>query len=107
MRRVLFAAFGTLGACAVNPPAAPAEPVADGPPQIHGVTAGHTCNPAGIERFVGQIPDNNTGPAILRTSNAAVLRWAPPRAMLTMDYREDRVTVSLDEARKITKVRCG
>jgi len=25
----------------------------------------------------------------------------------TMDYREDRVTVWLDSAKKITKIRCG
>jgi len=27
--------------------------------------------------------------------------------MLTMDYREDRVTIWLDQANKITKIRCG
>jgi len=27
--------------------------------------------------------------------------------MLTMDYRADRVTVWLDPANKITKLRCG
>jgi len=27
--------------------------------------------------------------------------------MLTMDYREDRVTIWVDEAKKITKIRCG
>jgi hypothetical protein len=27
--------------------------------------------------------------------------------MLTMDYREDRVTIWLDPARKITRIRCG
>jgi hypothetical protein len=43
----------------------------------------------------------------LRASNAAVLRWSPPNTMLTMDYRQDRVTIWLDEANKITKIRCG
>jgi hypothetical protein len=36
-----------------------------------------------------------------------VLRWAPPGIMLTMDFRADRVTVWLDAADKITKIRCG
>ena len=45
--------------------------------------------------------------AIKRATRAAVLRWAPPGYMLTMDYREDRVTVYLGADRKITKVNCG
>jgi hypothetical protein len=36
-----------------------------------------------------------------------VLRWAPPGYMMTMDYREDRVTVYLGEDRRITKINCG
>jgi hypothetical protein len=36
-----------------------------------------------------------------------VLRWSPPNTFLTMDYRENRVTVWLDENKKITKIRCG
>jgi hypothetical protein len=47
------------------------------------------------------------GAEIKRVSNAAVLRWAPPGVMLTMDFRSDRVTVWLDAANKITKLRCG
>jgi hypothetical protein len=47
------------------------------------------------------------GDEIKRTTNAAVLRWSPPGVMLTMDYRADRVTVWLDPANKITKIRCG
>jgi hypothetical protein len=40
-------------------------------------------------------------------TNAAVLRWAPPGYMMTMDFRADRVTVTLDEGYKITKINCG
>ena len=43
----------------------------------------------------------------MRATHAAVLRWAPPGYMLTMDYRADRVTVRLDEARKILSINCG
>jgi hypothetical protein len=43
----------------------------------------------------------------MRASHAAVLRWAPPGSMLTMDYREDRVTVHLDAAGKVTEIKCG
>jgi type IV pilus biogenesis protein CpaD/CtpE len=110
MRRIVAVAAALLSACAVNPSAAPAEPVAGEPPQpipVHGVTPGHKCDAAGADRFLGQTATSATGTAILRASNAAVLRWAPPNTMLTMDYREDRVTIWLDAASKITKIRCG
>jgi len=110
MRRFVAAAAAFLSACAVNPATAPAEPVEGGSPQpiaVHGVTPGHTCKAAGTDQFIGQAGTKETGAAILRASNAAVLRWAPPNTMLTMDYREDRVTIWLDAASKITKIRCG
>jgi len=111
MRRIVAAAAAALlSACAVNPAPAPAETVEGGPPQpipVHGVTPGHTCKAAGTDQFIGQAGTKETGAAILRASNAAVLRWAPPNTMLTMDYREDRVTIWLDAASKITKIRCG
>jgi len=43
----------------------------------------------------------------MRVSHAAVLRWAPPGVMLTMDYREDRVTVHIGPDRRITQIKCG
>jgi hypothetical protein len=79
---------------------------ADQPP-VHGVTPGHKCEAAGSDRFIGQPGTSETGAAILRTTHAAVLRWAPPGYMLTMDYREDRVTVYLGADRQITKINCG
>jgi hypothetical protein len=111
MRRSLLFLPAMLAACATaSPPPAPAEPVPDTPQQpvsVHGVTPGHTCRTQGTENFVGQTADSSSGPAILRASSAAVLRWAPPGVMLTMDYREDRVTVFLGSDNKITAIKCG
>jgi hypothetical protein len=99
MRRSLFLAAVPLAACAA---ASPPDAV-----QIHGVTPGHKCDASSTDSFIGQIGSSETGAAIMHATRAAVLRWAPPNTMLTMDYREDRVTVWLDEANKITKLRCG
>ena len=74
---------------------------------IHGVTPGHKCQASGSEYFIGQAASSDIGAAILRETHAAVLRWAPPGVMLTMDYREDRVTVRLGPDRKITALNCG
>ena len=40
-------------------------------------------------------------------SGADKLRWVPHGAMITMDHREDRVTVYLSSENKIEKLRCG
>jgi hypothetical protein len=86
-----------LAACSTAPAALP----------VHGVTPGHKCETVGTDRFIGLVGDSRTGGAIKRATQAYVLRWAPPGKMLTMDYREDRVTVWLDAASKITRIRCG
>jgi hypothetical protein len=95
-----------LAACST----APAAPVEGGPLQptpIHGVTPGHKCEAVGTGRFIGQPGTSETGAAIMRATHAAVLRWAPPGYMLTMDYREDRVTVHLGADYKVTEIKCG
>ena len=76
-------------------------------PPIHGVTPGHKCQTEGTDQFIGKSESNSTGEAIKHVSHAAVLRWAPPGVMLTMDYREDRVTVHLGPDKKITEIKCG
>jgi len=97
MRKIILFAPVLLGACST----APAEPV------VHGVTPGHTCKAAGTDTFVGQPATSESGAAIMRATNAAVLRWAPPGVMLTMDYRQDRVTVHVGPDNRITEIKCG
>ena len=106
MRKLALFAPALMSACAANAP--PSDSL--GPPQptpVHGVTPGHKCNAFGADRFIGQPGTSETGAAIMRATKAAVLRWAPPGYMLTMDFREDRVTVYLGPDRKVTKINCG
>ena len=106
MRKILLLAPALLAACAANAP--PQD--SPGPPQpipVHGITPGHKCEAIGTDRFVGQPGTSETGAAIKRATHAAVLRWAPPGYMLTMDYREDRVTVHLGADYKVTEIKCG
>src|SRR3954454_25337440 len=97
MRKVVALFPALLAACST----APAQPL------VHGETPGHTCAADGLDQFIGQTRSDKVGKEIERVSKAAVLRWAPPNVMLTMDYRADRVTVFLDESNNITKLRCG
>jgi hypothetical protein len=99
MRKLLVVVPVLLGACSTTQ--APAEP------PVHGETPGHSCTADGTDRFIGQTRSDAVGARIKQVSRAAVLRWAPPGVMLTMDYRADRVTVWLDSSDSITKIRCG
>ena len=87
-------------------PMLPAACATTGTP-VHGVAPGHKCDAAGTDRFVGQAGTSESGAAVMQATGAAVLRWAPPGAALTMDYREDRVTVHLGPDGKITEIKCG
>lgn len=107
MRRVSPLAVIMLAACTTNPPPAEAGSFPPRAIPIHGVTPGHKCLMAGTDKFIGTAGTSQTGAAIKRATNAAVLRWAPPGYMLTMDYREDRVTVYLGRDGKVTKISCG
>lgn len=97
MRSFVLIAPALLVACST----APAEPI------VHGETPGHKCDTAGTDHFIGQAGTSDTGAAIMRATHAAVLRWAPPGYAMTMDFRADRVTVTLDESYKITRINCG
>ena len=97
MRKMMFLAPLALAACSTVP--------AD--PPIHGVTPGHKCDATGTDQFIGQPGTSATGAAIMAATHAAVLRWAPPGVMLTMDFREDRVTIHTGPDGKVTEIKCG
>ena len=99
MRKFTLLAPVLLSASSTAPAATPVV--------VHGETPGHTCVEGAADTYIGQMRSEATGKAIQDATKAAVLRWAPPNVMLTMDYRADRVTVWLDDANKITRIRCG
>lgn len=92
-----------LSACVVNvndePPSA-TDPVP--PPPVPMV-----CNAEAAADYVGRQATEATGEAILKDSGARTLRWGPPNAAWTMDYRQDRVNVQYDAQMKILKITCG
>jgi hypothetical protein len=96
MRKLILLAPTLLAACATAPAATP----------VHGETPGHTCTATATDQFIGQPRSGATGAAIKRATHAAVLRWAPPGVMLTMDFRADRATVYLGPDNKVTQIKC-
>ena len=93
MRKLLFIAGLVPSACAtapaqVAPPSAP-------------------CSNDSLAGFAGQVATSGVGAAMLAASGARVIRWVAPGMAVTMDYREDRLTVRLDSANRIVSASCG
>lgn len=93
--KVAMVAVLALAACTTSGPA-------DRPPA--GV---RSCSEASLGSFTGRQADAGLGARVLRESGAAVLRWIPEGAAVTMDLRSDRVNVRLDRANRVVGVTCG
>ncbi len=65
------------------------------------------CNAAPVQYHIGHDATEEMGAAILAESRAKTLRWGPPNAAWTMDYRKDRVNVRYDEGKTIVEITCG
>ena len=91
----------TMG-CAPVPPSEPPEEQVP----VHGST-GRICNAAPAQFLVGREADGELGAEAMRLSGAGKLRWIPKGAMVTMDYREDRLNIELDANNRVTRIRCG
>lgn len=99
MRRIAVLAPALLTACATAPAAEPA-------PQVVG-QSGYACRNDQLGGFAGREATAEVGAEILRVSGARNLRWVRPGMMVTMEYREDRVTVWLAAGNRIERVSCG
>ncbi|MCJ8159327.1 I78 family peptidase inhibitor [Sphingomonas sp. LaA6.9] len=65
------------------------------------------CKGDALQQFVGQTVSAELGAAALKASGARTLRWGPPRSAMTMDFRNDRLTISYDDDMKVTRASCG
>jgi hypothetical protein len=103
MRQTIIglAAIGMAGCTAT------ADDTAPGQAAPGGAVMRMMCNAEAVQAYVGQQADEVTGAAILKNSGARTLRWGPPNAAWTMDYRQDRVNVEYDETMKIVRISCG
>lgn len=65
------------------------------------------CKADAASALAGQGASSETGARALSLTGARTLRWGPPGAVWTMDYRQDRVNVRYDDAMRITEITCG
>ena len=66
-----------------------------------------TCRAEPGQGFIGQRATAETGAAIMAVTRSRTIRWVPPRTAITMEYAFGRVTVSYDDAYRITAVSCS
>jgi hypothetical protein len=88
----------TMAGCASVPPAEAGEVPVRG--------AG-SCDSSKAQGLIGRARSETVGAEALRLTGARTLRWIPTGAMVTMDYREDRLNLHLDGKGKVAKVACG
>lgn len=69
--------------------------------------AGRTCDASGLQDHIGHTASQASGTTLLELSGAQTLRWGPPNAAWTRDYRVNRVNVRYDAAMKIIEITCG
>lgn len=74
---------------------------------VHPPDAAGACHADAAQGHIGRTASAEVGAELLRLSHARVLRWVAPGMMVTMDYRGDRLTVSYDQAMRITAISCG
>jgi hypothetical protein len=99
MLRIALIAPALLTACATAPAAEPGQPPAG--------ESGYVCQSEGLGAFAGREATAEVGAEILRVSGARHLRWVRPGMMVTMEFREDRVTVWLAPGNRVERVSCG
>ena len=95
MRKMVLLILTPLAACGT------AEPVGPVPAPVD------ACAPATLGQFTGQPATSELGAAMQRATGKTALRWVRPGMAVTMDYREDRLTVYLDAAGRVERASCG
>ena len=60
-----------------------------------------------LDQFTGRPATADLGREVLRASGSRTLQWVPAGTMVTMDFREERVRIWLDERNRVQRVNCG
>lgn len=100
MRLVAGAALMMTSACMTPTEGEEALPV-------HGVTPGYHCDASGAQGLIGQPATEALGTRALELTGARTIRWIQPGQAVTMDYREDRLNISLNARNRVERISCG
>lgn len=103
MKQAPLLALGVLAACTAAQQGHPTDPAEA--PQERGT--GKACEAAKAKAVIGRLRSDAAGAEAKRLSGAGALRWVPMGAMVTMDYRADRLNLRLDKDGRILSLDCG
>lgn len=70
-------------------------------------TPGDVCSPASLARYTGLAANDALAARMKRETGKTALRWVRPGMAVTMDYREDRLTIYLDAANRVERASCS
>ena len=99
---LLLSLCAVLSACASSGEPSPPETVAATP-----VDGGAQCDPSVLQASIGELATPQLLEILRQRSGARHLRSAGPGMAMTMDYRQDRLTVTTDEDNRILTLSCG
>ena len=74
---------------------------------VRGETPGFTCRNQGLARFVGRRATPELAAQMRRASGAKTVRWVRPGSMITMEFRDDRLTVRVSARNRVIAANCG
>ena len=94
---LLIASTLAMSACASTPPATGGDAPA----------MADTCNADAARSVVGKVATPDVVEQARRDAGAEVARVLKPGQMVTMEYREGRLNIDVDEKNVIKNVRCG
>lgn len=92
----------SLAACA-----SPSAPQAAEVPLAAPVDGGVACRPEALTGFVGQVATEEVVKKAVADSGARHARVAKPGMAMTMDFRQDRLTIMVDAQNRIESISCG
>ncbi len=88
-----------------------AEPQREAPYTTTPVTekeaGGFECNAESAQYAVGQKTSVALAAELMKKTGSNTLRWIPPRTVVTMDFRSDRLNISYDDNMVIDRISCG
>lgn len=67
----------------------------------------HTCKADKAAGFVGQRADDALPERARRAAGAETVRVIEPGMIVTAEYRDDRLSIDVDENRTVTRIVCG
>ena len=67
----------------------------------------NACSPDSLACYTGLAADNALAARMMRETGRTDIRLVKPGMAVTMDFREDRLTVYLDAANKVERASCS